>query len=125
MMYWMAEVFDFTKRDVPCIQRLVGRGTTDSFLMFLQGMGAKEEKQGLWVYNDALVGIEVTLILPSEYMEHRNHGLRFSDMVARMSEDVSNHAMLDEMVEREIVAEVFDNVYGLEAPLTNEVIRLA
>jgi hypothetical protein len=111
MLYWKAEVFDYTRDGVPCFQRLIGRGNEDSFLMFLQGLGATPEKQGLWVYDCEKHAVEVTLIPPSEFMEHRSEGLRFSNMVAQLSEDASNHALLDILVERELVAEIFDTVY--------------
>ena len=111
MLYWKAEVYDYTRDGVPCFQRLIGRGNEDSFLMFLQGLGAKEEKQNLWVYNATNHGVEVSLILPSEFMEHRNQGLRFSNMVAHMSENSANHNLLDELVKSEVVAEIFDTVY--------------
>ena len=111
MLYWKAEVFDYTREGVPCFQRLIGRGNEDSFLMFLQGLGAVSEKQGLWVYDSEKHAVEVSLILPSEFMEHRRQGLRFSNMVAHLSGEAANHALLDVLVERELVAEVFDTVY--------------
>lgn len=111
MLYWKAEVFDYTREGVPCFQRLIGRGNEDSFLMFLQGLGATAEKPGLWVYDSEKHAVEVTLILPSEFMEHRSKDLRFSNMVARLSEDADNHALLDVLVEGEVVAEIFDAVY--------------
>lgn len=110
MLYWMAEVFDYTRAGVPCFQRLIGKGYERSFLLFLQGLEAKPEGD-IWVHNAEHHGVEVRLILPSEYMAARNHGLRFGDMVARMSEDDANHDYLDELVKKEVVAEVFDTTY--------------
>lgn len=125
MLYWKAEVFDYTKEGAPCFQRLVGRGIEDSFLMFLQGLGAKAEASGLWVHNGEQHGVEVTLIQPSEYLAHRNHGLRFGDMVARMSEDEATHEYLDELVKTEIVADVFDCVYDQAGlPQSSQVLSL-